>query len=128
MQEVLYLAFAGALGALSRYGLSGFTQRIMGAGFPYGTLIVNVLGCLIIGFVMQVGLTTDVIPRTLRVVITIGFLGAFTTFSSFSWETLRLMEDGAWLAASTNILANVILCLLAVYIGSAIGKVTFGGA
>ncbi len=128
MKDILFLALAGSLGALSRYGLSGATQRLSGAGFPFGTLLVNVLGCLMIGFIMQVGLNTDIIPRSLRTIITIGFLGAFTTFSTFSYETVSFMQDGAWLQASLNILANLILCIGATIIGMACGRLVAGGA
>jgi CrcB protein len=125
--QILYLAIAGALGTLSRYGLSGLTQRLTGAGFPYGTLLVNVLGSLLIGFLMQLGLSTDIIPRSLRIAATIGFMGAFTTFSTFSYETVRYLQDGAWLLASLNIVANLALCLTGTFIGLALGKVAAGG-
>ena len=128
MSEIVFLAVAGALGALSRYGLSGLVQRLSGTGFPYGTLVVNVLGSLIIGFVMQVGLNTDIIPRTLRVTITVGFLGAFTTFSTFSYETVGYLQDGAWLLAPLNIISNLGLCLLSTIIGMALGRIVAGGA
>ena len=92
--QILYLAIAGALGAVSRFLLSGFTYRLLGSGFPYGTLFVNIIGSLLIGFIMQVGLSTDIIPQQLRTVITAGFLGAFTTFSTFSYETLNYIQEG----------------------------------
>jgi CrcB protein len=126
--QILYLAIAGALGAVSRFLLSGFTYRLLGSGFPYGTLCVNVLGSLLIGFVMQVGLSTDIIPQSLRTAVTVGFLGAFTTFSTFSYETLNYIQEGIWGMAFLNIAANVIVCLVAVFAGIMIGKVTFGGA
>lgn len=128
MREIIFLALAGVLGTLSRYGLSGLVQRMTGAGFPYGTLTVNILGSLLIGLIMQIGLSTDIIPRTLRLAVTIGFLGAFTTFSTFSYETIRFMEDGAWLMASLNILANLGLCLLSTFLGMTIGRIILGGA
>jgi fluoride exporter len=128
LKEILCLAAAGALGAMSRYGLSGFIQKLTGAGFPFGTLIVNVLGCLVIGVIMQIGLNTDLIPRTLRLVVTVGFLGAFTTFSTFSYETVCYLRDGAWLQASLNISANLILCIVATLAGLALGKLFTGGA
>ena len=128
MSQIVFLAIAGALGALSRYGLSGLIQRLSGAGFPYGTLVVNVLGSLVIGFVMQIGLNTDIIPRTLRVTITVGFLGAFTTFSTFSYETVGYLQDGAWLLASVNIISNLGLCLISTIIGMALGRIVAGGA
>ncbi|MFA6347766.1 MAG: fluoride efflux transporter CrcB, partial [Dehalococcoidales bacterium] len=105
--QVLYIAIAGALGAVSRFLLSGFAYRLLGSGFPYGTLCVNVLGSLLIGFIMQVGLSTDIIPQQLRTTITVGFLGAFTTFSTFSYETLNYIQEGVWGMALLNIAANV---------------------
>jgi fluoride exporter len=128
LSQIIFLAIAGALGALSRYGLSGLIQRLSGAGFPYGTLVVNVLGSLVIGFVMQIGLNTDIIPRTLRVTITIGFLGAFTTFSTFSYETVGYLQNSAWLLASLNVISNLGLCLLSTVIGMALGRIVAGGA
>jgi len=127
MQQLLFLALAGALGTLSRYGLGGLVQRISGTGFPYGTLLINVLGCLVIGFIMQVALTTDLIPANLRIVITIGFLGAFTTFSTFSYETAKYLEDGALVSAMLNIATNVGLGLMGTFMGMFLGKVTLGG-
>jgi CrcB protein len=128
MKDIIFIALAGSLGALSRYGLSGITQRLTGAGFPFGTLLVNVLGCLLIGFIMQVGLSTDIIPRSLRIIITIGFLGAFTTFSTFSYETVSYLQDGAWLQASLNVSANLILCIGATIMGMTCGRLVAGGA
>jgi CrcB protein len=125
--QILYISIAGVLGTLSRYGLSTFTQKLTGAGFPFGTLLVNVLGSLAIGFIMQLGMSTDIIPRSLRIAATIGFMGAFTTFSTFSYETVSYVQDGAWLLASLNILLNLTLCLSATWLGMALGKVTAGG-
>ncbi len=127
MRELLALAFAGALGSVSRYALSGWSYRLLGERFAYGTLIVNVLGCLFLGIVMQVALTSEIIPPTWRAPISIGFFGAFTTFSTFGYETIRYLEDGAWSLAALNISANVVLCLGAMAIGLAIGRVILGG-
>jgi len=127
MRMILLLAVAGAAGTLSRYGLGGLTQRITGAGFPYGTLVINTLGCLMIGYVMQIALNTDIIPVNARVVVTIGFLGAFTTFSTFSYETVRLFEDGAWVSAILNIMMNVGLGLAATLLGVLLGRITLRG-
>jgi fluoride exporter len=128
LRDILFLALAGALGALSRYGLSGLSQRILGTGFPYGTLIINVLGSLLIGYIMQLGLNSDIIPRSLRVIITIGFLGAFTTFSTFSYETVKFLEEGSWFLSIINIVANVGLSILATLLGMFFGRITLGGA
>jgi CrcB protein len=125
--QILYISVAGVLGTLSRYGLSSLVQRLSGAGFPFGTLLVNVLGSLAIGFIMQLGISTDVIPRSLRIAATIGFMGAFTTFSTFSYETVSYIQDGAWLLASLNIVFNLVLCLSATLLGMALGRITAGG-
>ena len=128
MREVLFLAVAGALGSLSRYGLCGLAQRITSTGFPFGTLLVNILGSALLGFVMQASLSTDIIPRSFRVAVTIGFLGAFTTFSTFSYETAAYIKEGAWMACTANIAANVGLSLLAVLLGILLGRMAFGNA
>jgi len=127
VRYLLFLAIAGALGTLCRYGLGGLAQRIVGTDFPWGTLFINILGCLIIGFVMQVALNSNVIPAASRIMVTIGFLGAFTTFSTFSYETVKFLEDGAWVSATLNIASNVGLGLIATFLGMLLGKITLGG-
>lgn len=128
MREVLFLAIAGALGTLSRYGLSGMAHRISGVGFPFGTLLVNVLGSILVGFIMQMGLNTDLVPRSLRMIVTVGFLGAFTTFSTFSYETAKYLEGGAWLSGVINITANLGLSILAALVGIILARMVYGGA
>ncbi len=127
MRQIIFLAIAGALGALSRYALGGVVQRVTGASFPYGTLVINIIGCLVIGYIMQLALNTNIISANLRVIITIGFLGAFTTFSTFSYETVKLLEDGAFIFAILNIASNVGICLLATFFGILLGRITLGG-
>lgn len=128
MREILYIAVAGGLGALGRYYMTGLAHRVLGDGFPYGTLIVNLLGSFLVGFVMQAGLSTDLVPRSVRVILTLGFLGAFTTFSAFSYETLGYLEDGAWLMAGVNVLVNVVPGIIAVFLGVLLGRTLLGGA
>lgn len=128
MPELLWITLAGAVGTLCRYGLGSLVHRFTGTSFPYGTLAVNVLGCFVIGLVMQIGLNTTLISRTVRVAITIGFLGAFTTFSSFGYETLRLAEEGMWQAALLNVGLNLALGFGAVAAGFGAGKLLYGGA
>lgn len=127
MREMLYLAIAGALGALSRYGLSGLSYRVLGEAFPWGTLVVNVLGSFLIGLIAHLGLSTDVLSPASRTAVTVGFLGALTTFSTFSYETIGYLEDGDWRTAALNITANLIACLLAVAAGMALGRLLTGG-
>jgi CrcB protein len=119
---------AGGIGALARYYISGLSQRILGESFPYGTLAVNIIGSFLIGLVMQAGINTELIPRHLRSALTAGFLGAFTTFSTLSYETLGYIENGAWPMAGMNILLNVVPGIIAVFLGVLLGRAIFGGA
>ena len=128
MKNLIYIAAGGALGAVGRFATAGLAHRLLGTGFPYGTLAVNVVGCLAIGFLMDVALLTDLVPRTIRVAATIGFLGAFTTFSTFSYETLGYIEDGAFVPAALNIAANVVLCMAAVWAGTVMARSLFGAS
>jgi CrcB protein len=112
MTTPLCIAGFGALGCLARYYLSGWVYDLLGRDFPYGTLVVNILGAFLIGFIMEFGLRSTLLPVDLRVGLTIGFLGGLTTFSTFSYETFRLLEGGEFLAAASNVLASVIVCLV----------------
>ncbi len=128
MTEVLWVSIAGVLGTLCRYGLTGFVYKIVDSDqFPLGTLVVNVLGSFAIGFIMQVGTATTLLPRTVRVAATIGFLGAFTTFSTFSYETVKLLETRMWNTALLNSSANLLGCLLACWLGIVAAKALLGG-
>lgn len=112
----------GAAGTLARYWLQGVVQYRAGSDFPTGTLIVNLLGCLLLGGVGEYALTHLVIPPEWRIGITIGFFGAFTTFSTFSWETVRLLEDGEWARAVAYVAASIVGGLLAVAAGMRIAE------
>lgn len=105
--RITLLIVFGAVGTLARYGLQGIVQERAGLTFPYGTLVVNLIGCFLLGGVAQYGLTHLTIPPEWRIGITVGFFGAFTTFSTFSWETVRLLQDGEWLRASIYVLTSV---------------------
>ena len=120
MAAYLWIAIGSALGGMARYGCSGLAARLISETFPWGTLIVNVLGSFIIGFFATLtGPDGRVYVGSLtRQFVLIGFCGGYTTFSSFSIQTLNLMEDGEWLRATANIGGSVVLCLLAVWIGS----------
>ena len=101
--RLLLICLGGAVGTGARYLIGGLAARWLGPEFPYGTLFINVLGSFLIGFIQQVGLTTLAIPETTRLVLTIGVMGGLTTYSSFSYETIRLIENGSWLGAAANI-------------------------
>ncbi len=128
IHEIIYIALAGALGTVSRFGLTQAAYRIMGTGFPYGTLLVNTLGSMLIGYLMQVGFAGDIIPRSLRLAVTVGFLGAFTTFSTFSYETAGYIQNGQWTSALANIATNMGLSILATIAGLVLGRITIGNA
>jgi CrcB protein len=117
MEIALAVAVCGGLGCLSRYFISGWVYALLGRDFPYGTFVVNIAGAFIIGFLMEFGLRSTLIPPTLRMGITVGFLGGLTTFSTFSYETFRLLEEGNFVTASANVLLSVLVCLLFTWVG-----------
>ena len=123
MSKLLVIALGGSLGALARYGLAGFVQKRMGADFPFGTLLVNVLGCVAIGFIMWLVEDRQWVGQYGRLFLTIGFLGAFTTFSTFSYETSALAHSGELRLALWNVLASVLACLAGVELGRILGKI-----
>lgn len=127
MREFVVICLAGAAGTGARFLVSGAATRIGGAGFPFGTLAVNLLGCLVVGVLMEAALESALVPRALRTALAVGFLGAFTTFSTFGYETFRLLEGGRWGAAITNVLANLVVGLLAVGVGVVLGRLMLGG-
>jgi CrcB protein len=118
MKMILYIGLGGFLGAIARYLLSGLTHRLYSGGtFPAGTLLVNVIGCLVIGALMSLIEDKGLFGPAVRMFFVIGFLGSFTTFSSFGYETVELLRDGQMLAAGLNILANFALGIGAVFLG-----------
>jgi CrcB protein len=123
MQTVIYIAVFGALGCVARYFLSGWTYEKLGWGFPWGTLSVNVVGAFIIGLIMELSLRGAMIPANLRIGLTIGFLGGLTTFSTFSYETFKLLETGRVVMAFGNVMISVAACLLFTWLGIVVAKV-----
>lgn len=119
MTSYLWVAIGGAIGTTGRYWLSGVVARLIGETFPWGTLIINVMGSFIIGFFATLtGPDGRVyVGSTARQFVMIGICGGYTTFSSFSLQTLNLLNDGEWLYAGANITGSVALCLLAVWAG-----------
>lgn len=120
MALYFWIAAGSALGGMARYGCSGLAARLISETFPWGTLIVNVLGSFIIGFFATLtGPDGRVyVSSTVRQCVLVGFCGGYTTFSSFSLQTLSLMNDGEWLRTTANIGGSLTLCLFAVWIGS----------
>jgi CrcB protein len=118
----LWVAIGGAFGSVGRFWLSGLIANRFGGTFPWGTIIVNVTGCLVIGFFNTLTGTEGrwLVSPAARTFFMIGICGGYTTFSSFSLQTLNLANDGEWLYAGANILFSVVLCLLGVWIGHAL--------
>ena len=125
--RLVLICFGGAVGTGARYLLGGLVARWAGPDFPYGTLLINVLGSLLIGVVQQVGLSSLLIPDTLRLVLAVGVMGGFTTYSSFSYETIKLVEGGSWVAASLYVLLTTALCLGGCVAGLMLGRVLIEG-
>jgi CrcB protein len=122
MMQLLAIAAGGAAGAVMRYGVSNGVHALLGRGFPYGTLSVNVLGSLLMGVLYILLLERVSISMEWRAALQIGLLGAFTTFSTFSIETLLLFENGEGFKAGMNILLSVSICLAATWAGILVGR------
>lgn len=114
---VVAVGLAGALGALARYGISLASLRWLGPGFPFGTLIVNLVGCFLLGALAEWTLEDPTLSPQARTALSTGFLGAFTTFSTFGVETFRALEGGDWGVALANVLINVLGGLALVAVG-----------
>jgi CrcB protein len=120
--NIMLVFIGGGIGAVARYVLQGLVYRGTGAGFPYGTLVVNVLGALAIGVLMTAMEERFAAAPPVRVFLTVGILGGFTTFSSFSYETIALLRSGDFLGGGVNVVASVATCLAATWAGSIIGR------
>ena len=116
--NILFVAFGGALGSVSRYLLGTWVQSVSKSiDFPFGTLIVNLIGCFVIGFLSQLAEARGVFTSESRALVFVGILGGFTTFSSFGNDTINLLRDGETFNALANVGANVILGLVLVWLG-----------
>jgi CrcB protein len=122
MTKWIGLASGGILGTFARYLLAGAVYRVWGASFPYGTLIVNLTGWCLIGFLTVLSEEKFLLGPTARIFLMIGFCGAYTTFSTFIFETANLMKDGENLRALTNVLLSVLLGFVALRIGILLGR------
>lgn len=118
MPSWVLLIVGGVLGTVGRYVLAGAVYARTGAAFPYGTLAVNILGCLVIGFLSTLADRRSLLTPEFRLFWMIGLLGAFTTFSTLIYESWRLMQDGQMLLAGTNLLGSLMLGLAALWVGS----------
>ena len=122
MKALVFIAVGGAVGAVLRYGTSVTVYSLLGRGFPYGTLFVNVSGSLLMGFLGVMMLERFDPGPEWRAAILVGVLGSFTTFSTFSMETLNLFEQGEVVPALANIALSVLVCLAAVWLGVVLGR------
>lgn len=120
--KILIVAAAGSLGAVARYVLSGAVQRLSPSTFPWGTLVVNVSGCVAIGVVMYLALQRQALSDNTRVFVTIGFLGAFTTYSTFGYETFAMLRERDVGPALLNVGASLAAGLAAVWVGWTAGR------
>jgi len=122
MERFLWICFAGALGTGTRYLVGLWAAQRFGIAFPYGTLIVNVVCCFLIALVMQLALNVASFPPTLRFALTTGFMGGLTTYSSFNYETTKLLQDGSRGAALLNFGLTVVACFAAGLLGAVLAR------
>ena len=112
-----YIAVGSAIGGASRYLLGGLTQRLVGGTFPAGTLLINVTGSFLLGLILRYGVETPTLTPEVRAFLTVGFCGGYTTFSTFSYETVALAEDGEWTRAALYVALSVGLSLVSTFVG-----------
>jgi CrcB protein len=122
MKELAVVFLGGGAGSALRYWLTGSVYRFLQPTFPYGTLVVNVSGCFLIGFLMALFEERFVVQPLLRLFLTLGVLGGFTTFSTFSFETIELLREGSTISGLLNILLSLGGCLTATFLGNMLGR------
>lgn len=119
---IWYVAFGSAVGGVARWALAGFVQQRAGALFPVGTLIVNITGSFLLGLLLRYALGSEAISPEVRALLTTGFCGGYTTFSTFTYETAILLEEGEYWRAGAYILVSVLLSLIGVWLGFAAAR------
>jgi len=124
--RVILVALGGAIGSVARYGVGAVAAQLLGAAFPWGTLLVNLSGSFLISLVMHVALAGTAISLELRIFLTTGIMGGYTTYSSFNYETLALINQRAYGLAGLNLAATVVGCFLTGVLGLAAGRVLAG--
>lgn len=122
LQNIMGMAVAGAIGAVARYAVQEWVARLWGERFPWGTLIVNVVGCFLLGFILELVWRSSWTNPWMRVFVPVGLLGGFTTFSTFSYETLQHAHAGHWGVVGLNVAANVGLGLAATALGLGLAR------
>jgi len=125
--KLLFIALGGGAGAVARYLVAGWGQSLTAGSFPLGTLLVNVTGCLLIGWLASVLAGPVLVREELRMALLVGFLGGFTTFSTFGFETGNLLSDGEWAQAAWNLGLSNGLGLVAIFAGVRLATFTHGG-
>ena len=120
--QLLYIGIFGGLGCIARYLASGWVYQLAGRNLPYGTLFVNIVGSFLLALLMTFGLRSTFFSPEIRIGLAVGFMGGFTTFSTFSYETLRLLEDGSIWQAGVNILLSIVLCLFFAVLGVLVAR------
>ena len=120
--ELLSIAAGGALGAVSRFCLGNLISRIIGSALPYGTFVINIVGCFFMGLIMTMIIERGMLSAAWRLLLCVGFLGGFTTFSSFGYETLMLLQEEKIFAALAYVGGSIILGLMSAALGVAVGK------
>ena len=126
MSRFLLICLGGAVGTGARYLTALWAAGAMGSSFPFGTLIVNMVGSFLIAFIMHVGGATELLSSDARAILTTGVMGGFTTYSTFNYETTNYLREGAWLFAAANATATIAGCLVAGFAGLALARLAVG--